>query len=65
MKKTRTGALIVFVKFYDDELFTNSCEIIDSKIQILPKDSTKIKLKSPYYKEKIIVVGKINTAPIL
>jgi diadenylate cyclase len=32
MKKTRTGALIVFVKFYDDELFNNSCEIIDSKI---------------------------------
>ncbi|MEE1947159.1 diadenylate cyclase CdaA [Pedobacter sp. KR3-3] len=32
MKKSRTGALIVFVKFYDDELFTNSCEIIDSKI---------------------------------
>jgi diadenylate cyclase len=32
MKKTRTGALIVFVKFYDDELFTNSCELIDSKI---------------------------------
>jgi len=32
MKKSRTGALIVFVKFYDDELFTNSCELIDSKI---------------------------------
>ena len=32
MKKTRTGALIVFVKYYDDELFTNSCELIDSKI---------------------------------
>lgn len=32
MKKSRTGALIVFVKYYDDEFFTNSCEIIDSKI---------------------------------
>lgn len=32
MKKTRTGALIVFVKFYDDELFTNSCELMDAKI---------------------------------
>ncbi|RZK82609.1 MAG: TIGR00159 family protein [Pedobacter sp.] len=32
MKKSRTGALIVFVKFYDDQLFANSCEIIDSKI---------------------------------
>lgn len=32
MKKSRTGALIVFVKYYDDELFSNSCELIDSKI---------------------------------
>jgi diadenylate cyclase len=32
MKKTRTGALIVFVKYYDDEFFNNSCEIIDGKI---------------------------------
>ncbi|MGE6221628.1 diadenylate cyclase CdaA [Nubsella zeaxanthinifaciens] len=32
MKKSRTGALMVFVKYYDDEFFTNSCEIIDSKI---------------------------------
>jgi diadenylate cyclase len=32
MKKNRTGALIVFVKYYDEELFNNSCEIIDSKI---------------------------------
>jgi len=32
MKKSRTGALIVFIKFYDDQLFANSCEVIDSKI---------------------------------
>jgi diadenylate cyclase len=32
MKKSRTGALIVFVKFYDDQLFANSCETIDSRI---------------------------------
>jgi diadenylate cyclase len=32
MKKSKTGALIVFVKFYDDQLFANSCEVIDSKI---------------------------------
>lgn len=32
MKKSRTGALIVFVKYYDDDFFTNSCELIDSKI---------------------------------
>jgi diadenylate cyclase len=32
MKKSRTGALIVFVKFYDDQLFANSCETIDARI---------------------------------
>jgi len=32
MKKSRTGALMVFVKFYDDQFFANSCELIDSKI---------------------------------
>lgn len=32
MKKDRTGALMVFVKFYDDQYFANSCEIVDAKI---------------------------------
>ena len=40
-------------------------EIVDSKIQITAKDSSKIVLKSPYYKEKTIVVGKSNTPPIV
>jgi hypothetical protein len=39
-------------------------EIIDSKIQITAKDSTRIVLKSPYYKEKTIVINKENKAPI-
>jgi hypothetical protein len=39
-------------------------EIIDSKIQITAKDSAKIVLKSPYYKDKTIVVNKENTTPI-
>jgi hypothetical protein len=39
-------------------------EIVDSKIQITAKDSAKIVLKSPYYKEKTIVVNKENTKPI-
>jgi uncharacterized protein (TIGR00159 family) len=32
LKQTRTGALIVFVKFYDEQLYQNSCEFLDSKI---------------------------------
>ena len=39
-------------------------EIIDSKIQIATKDSAKIVLKSPYYKDKTIVVGKENSNTI-
>ncbi|HEY4195904.1 MAG TPA: diadenylate cyclase CdaA [Mucilaginibacter sp.] len=32
MKQTRTGALIVFARFYDEQFYQNSCEVIDSKI---------------------------------
>lgn len=32
MKKNRTGALMVFVKYYDEELFNTSCELMDAKI---------------------------------
>ena len=32
MKQTRTGALIVFAKYYDEQFYQNSCEILDSKI---------------------------------
>ena len=39
-------------------------EIVDSKIQIATKDSAKIVLKSPYYKDKTIVVGKENSNTI-
>jgi diadenylate cyclase len=32
MKQTRTGALIVFAKYYDEQFYQNSCEIIEAKI---------------------------------
>jgi diadenylate cyclase len=32
MKQTRTGALIVFVKYYDEQFYQNSCEVLDAKI---------------------------------
>ena len=31
-KQTRTGALIVFAKYYDEQFYQNSCEVLDSKI---------------------------------
>ncbi len=32
LKQSRTGALIVFAKFYDEQIYQNSCEFLDSKI---------------------------------
>lgn len=32
LKQSRTGALIVFAKFYDEQFYQNSCEFLDSKI---------------------------------
>jgi uncharacterized protein (TIGR00159 family) len=32
MKQTYTGALIVFVKDYDEQIFQTSCEVMDAKI---------------------------------
>ena len=32
LKQTRTGALIVFAKYYDEQFYQNSCEVMDSKI---------------------------------
>jgi diadenylate cyclase len=32
MKQTRTGALIVFAKYYDEQFYQNSCELVDAKI---------------------------------
>lgn len=32
LKQTRTGALIVFVKYYDEQFYQNSCEVVDAKI---------------------------------
>ena len=32
LKQTRTGALIVFAKYYDEQFYQNSCEVIDGKI---------------------------------
>jgi len=32
LKQTRTGALIVFAKYYDEQFYQNSCEVIDGFI---------------------------------
>ncbi len=32
LKQSRTGALIVFAKYYDEQFYQNSCEVIEGKI---------------------------------
>jgi len=32
LKQTRTGALIVFAKYYDEQFYQNSCEVSDGRI---------------------------------
>jgi diadenylate cyclase len=62
MKKSRTGALIVFVKFYDDQLFANSCEVIDAKISKRLLESIFQK-NSPLHDGAVVIAeNKIKSA---
>jgi len=62
MKKSRTGALIVFVKFYDDQLFANSCEVIDSRISKRLLESIFQK-NSPLHDGAVVIAeNKIKSA---
>ena len=62
MKKSRTGALIVFVKFYDDQLFANSCEVIDSKISKRLLESIFQKNSPRHDGAVVIAENKIKSA---
>ena len=62
MKKSRTGALIVFVKFYDDQLFANSCEVIDSKISKRLLESIFQKYSPLHDGAVVIAENKVKSA---
>jgi len=62
MKKSRTGALMVFVKYYDDEYFTNSCEVIDSKISKRLLESIFQKYSPLHDGAVVIAENKIKSA---
>lgn len=62
MKKSRTGALIVFVKYYDEEFFNNSCELIDGKISRRLLESIFQK-NSPLHDGAVVIAeNKIKSA---
>lgn len=55
MKQSRTGALIVIAKYYDEEFFHNSCEYLDAKI-------TKRLLESIFQKHSPLHDGAVIIA---
>ncbi len=62
MKKSRTGALLVFVKFYDDQLFANSSELIESRISKRLLESIFHK-NSPLHDGAVVIAeNKIKSA---
>lgn len=62
MKESRTGALIVFVKYYDEEFFNNSCEYLDAKISKRMLESIFQK-HSPLHDGAVVIANnKIKSA---
>jgi len=56
MKQSRTGALIVFVKYYDEQFYQNSCEVIEAKISKRLLESIFQK-NSPLHDGAVIIAG--------
>ncbi|WDF54958.1 diadenylate cyclase CdaA [Mucilaginibacter sp. KACC 22063] len=62
LKQTRTGALIVFARFYDEQFFQNSCEVLDAKISKRLLESIFQKT-SPLHDGAVVISGnKIRSA---
>jgi len=62
MKQSRTGALIVFVKYYDEQFYQNSCELMEAKISKRLLESIFQK-HSPLHDGAVVISGnKIKSA---
>src|ERR1700743_275453 len=62
LKQTRTGALIVFAKYYDEQFYQNSCKVIDSKISKRLLESIFQK-NSPLHDGAVVIAeNKIKSA---
>ncbi|GAB3917936.1 diadenylate cyclase CdaA [Mucilaginibacter boryungensis] len=56
LKQTRTGALIVFVKYYDEQFYQNSCEVLESRISKRLLESIFQK-NSPLHDGAVVIAG--------
>jgi uncharacterized protein (TIGR00159 family) len=62
LKQTRTGALIVFAKYYDEQFYQNSCEVIEAKISKRLLESIFQK-NSPLHDGAVVIAeNKIKSA---
>ena len=62
LKQTRTGALIVFAKYYDEQFYQNSCEMIEAKISKRLLESIFQK-SSPLHDGAVVIAeNKIKSA---
>jgi diadenylate cyclase len=62
LKSTRTGALIVFAKYYDEQFYQNSCEVIDGKISKRLLESIFQKTSPLHDGAVVIAENKIKSA---
>ncbi|HEY8780070.1 MAG TPA: diadenylate cyclase CdaA [Mucilaginibacter sp.] len=62
LKHTRTGALIVFAKYYDEQFYQNSCEVIDGKITKRLLESIFQKTSPLHDGAVVIAENKIKSA---
>jgi len=62
LKQTRTGALIVFAKYYDEQFYQNSCEVVDAKISKRLLESIFQKTSPLHDGAVIIAENKIKSA---
>ncbi len=56
MKQSRTGALIVIVKYYDEQFYQNSCEVLEAKISKRLLESIFQKY-SPLHDGAVVISG--------
>src|SRR5580698_6355582 len=62
LKQTRTGALIVFAKYYDEQFYQNSCEVIEGKISKRLLESIFQKTSPLHDGAVVIAENKIKSA---
>ncbi|HEY9533060.1 MAG TPA: diadenylate cyclase CdaA [Mucilaginibacter sp.] len=62
LKQTRTGALIVFAKYYDEQFYQNSCEVIEARISKRLLESIFQKTSPLHDGAVVIAENKVKSA---